>query len=42
MNEAEAVPPPAPQEMFRSMYATMPPALREQEAALLAWLQQKG
>jgi pyruvate dehydrogenase E1 component alpha subunit len=42
MNEAEAMPPPSPQEMFRYMYATMPPALREQEAALLAWLQQKG
>ena len=42
MNEAEATPPPPPQDMFRYMYATMPPALQEQEAALLHTLQQKG
>lgn len=43
MNDAEAVPPPPPQDMFRYMYATMPPALHEQEADLLnRWSQQKG
>jgi pyruvate dehydrogenase E1 component alpha subunit len=42
MNEAEATPPPPPQDMFRYMYAVMPPALQEQEAGLLHMLQQKG
>jgi pyruvate dehydrogenase E1 component alpha subunit len=42
MAEAAAVPLPPPQDMFRYMYATMTPQLREQEAALLASLQQKG
>jgi pyruvate dehydrogenase E1 component alpha subunit len=42
MAEAAAVPPPPPQDMFRYMYAAMTPALLEQEAALLAALQQKG
>ena len=42
MNEAEATPQPPPQDMFRYMYAAMPPALQEQEAALLNTLQQKG
>ncbi|MGE3536260.1 MAG: pyruvate dehydrogenase (acetyl-transferring) E1 component subunit alpha [Candidatus Tectimicrobiota bacterium] len=39
---AAAVPPPPPQDMFRYMYAEMTPPLLEQEAALLAALQQKG
>lgn len=42
MNEAEATPQPPPQDMFRYMYADMPPALQEQEAALVNTLQQKG
>lgn len=42
MAEAAAVPPPPPQDMFRYMYAEMTPALREQEAALLASLQAQG
>ncbi len=44
MNDAEAVPQPPPQDMFRYMYAEPSAALREQEAALLAALQaqQKG
>ncbi len=42
MDEAAATPPPAPQDMFRYLYATMTPQLLEQEAALLASLQQKG
>jgi pyruvate dehydrogenase E1 component alpha subunit len=42
MADAEAVPAPPPEEMFRYMYATMTPALREQEAGLLRTLQQKG
>jgi pyruvate dehydrogenase E1 component alpha subunit len=42
MNEAEAVPPPSPQEMFRYMYAEMPPALKRQEAFLLDQLRKKG
>jgi pyruvate dehydrogenase E1 component alpha subunit len=42
MAEAAAVPPPPPQDMFRYMYATMTPALLEQESALLASLQDKG
>jgi pyruvate dehydrogenase E1 component alpha subunit len=42
MAEAAAVSPPLPQDMFRSMYATMTPQLRDQEAELLASLQQKG
>ena len=40
--EAAAVPPPSPQDMFRYMYAEMTPQLIEQEAALLASLQQQG
>jgi pyruvate dehydrogenase E1 component alpha subunit len=42
MEEAAAVPPPPPQDMFRYMYAEMTPQLIEQEAALLASLQQQG
>jgi pyruvate dehydrogenase E1 component alpha subunit len=42
MADAAAVPPPAPQDMFRYMYATMTPQLIEQEAALLAALQHQG
>jgi pyruvate dehydrogenase E1 component alpha subunit len=42
MAEAAAVSPPPPQDMFRSMYATMTPQLRDQEAELLTSLQQKG
>ena len=44
MNDAEAVPPPPPQDMFRYMFAQPPAALREQEAGLLASLgtRQKG
>lgn len=44
MNDAEAVPQPPPQDMFRYMFAELPAALREQEAGLLATLQvqQKG
>jgi pyruvate dehydrogenase E1 component alpha subunit len=42
MAEAAAVPPPPPQDMFRYMYATMTPQLRDQEADLLTTLQQKG
>lgn len=42
MNEAEAVPPPPPQDMFRYMYAEMPPTLKSQEAFLLDQLRQKG
>jgi pyruvate dehydrogenase E1 component alpha subunit len=42
MADAAAVPPPPPQDMFRYMYATITPPLLEQEAALLASLQQKG
>jgi pyruvate dehydrogenase E1 component alpha subunit len=42
MEEAAAVTPPPPQDMFRYMYADMTPALIEQEAALLASLQRKG
>jgi pyruvate dehydrogenase E1 component alpha subunit len=42
MEDAAAVPPPPPQDMFRYMYAAMTPPLLEQEAALLASLQQKG
>ena len=44
MNDAEAVPPPPPQDMFRYMFAEPPALLREQEAGLLAalQLQQKG
>jgi pyruvate dehydrogenase E1 component alpha subunit len=42
MTEAAAVLPPPPQDMFRYMYATMTPPLLEQEAVLLASLQQKG
>jgi pyruvate dehydrogenase E1 component alpha subunit len=42
MAEAAAVPPPAPQDMFRYMYAEMTPQLLEQEAALLASLPRKG
>ena len=42
MEEAAAVPPPSPQDMFRYMYAEMTPHLIEQEAALLASLQQQG
>jgi TPP-dependent pyruvate/acetoin dehydrogenase alpha subunit len=41
MNEAEAVPAPPPQDMFRYMYAHMTPALKEQEASLLSQLQKK-
>jgi pyruvate dehydrogenase E1 component alpha subunit len=41
MNEAEAVPRPPPQDMFRYMYAEMTPALKDQEAALLTLLQKK-
>lgn len=41
MNEAEAVPEPPPQDMFRYMYADMTPALQEQEALLLSRLQKK-
>ncbi len=41
MDEAAAVPLPAPQDMFRYMYAEMTPQLIEQEAALLAALQEK-
>ena len=39
---AEAVAEPPPQDMFRYMYAVMPPALQEQEATLLSRLEQKG
>ena len=42
MEEAAAVPSPPPQDMFRYMYAEMTPQLIEQEAALLASLQQQG
>ena len=44
MTAAEAVPPPPPQDMFRYMFSEPTPALREQEAGLLASLetQQKG
>ncbi|MGQ4807155.1 Pyruvate dehydrogenase E1 component subunit alpha [Candidatus Entotheonellaceae bacterium PAL068K] len=42
MAEAEAVPPPPPQDVFRYMYAEMTPALLEQEAGLLAALARKG
>jgi pyruvate dehydrogenase E1 component alpha subunit len=42
MEAAAAVPPPSPQDMFRYMYAEMTPQLIEQEAALLASLQQQG
>lgn len=42
MDEAAAVPPSPPQDIFRYMYAEMTPPLREQEAWLLAALQQKG
>jgi pyruvate dehydrogenase E1 component alpha subunit len=42
MEEAAAVPPPPPQDMFRYMYAEMTPQLIEQEAMLLASLQQQG
>ncbi len=42
MNEAEAVPEPPPQDMFRYMYAEMTPALKEQEASLLSQLDEKG
>ncbi len=38
MNEAEAVPEPPPQDMFRYMYAEMTPTLKEQEASLLSKL----
>ena len=41
MTEAEAMPKPPPQDMFRYMYAEMTPALKEQEAALLTLLQKK-
>jgi TPP-dependent pyruvate/acetoin dehydrogenase alpha subunit len=41
MAEAVAVPPPAPQDMFRYMYAEMTPSLAEQEAVLLASLRQQ-
>lgn len=42
MEEAAAVAPPPPQDMFRYMYDTMTGPLIEQEAALLASLQRKG
>ncbi len=42
MNEAEAVPQPPPQDMFRYMYAEMPPELREQERSLLTSLRKEG
>lgn len=42
MNEAAAIPPPPPQDVFRYMYAEMTPLLREQEGWLLASLRQKG
>lgn len=41
MSEAEAVPAPPPQDMFRYMYADMTPALKAQEASLLSQLQKK-
>lgn len=41
MNDAEAAPQPPPQDMFRYMFAELPAALREQEAGLLAALQQQ-
>lgn len=40
MNEAEAVPEPPPQDMFRYMYAEMTPVLKEQEASLLSQLEE--
>jgi TPP-dependent pyruvate/acetoin dehydrogenase alpha subunit len=42
MSAAEATPPPRPQDMFRYMYAQMPPPLKEQETRLLSLLQQRG
>ena len=42
IHAAEAVSHPPPQDMFRYMYADMTPALKEQEAALLALLQREG
>jgi pyruvate dehydrogenase E1 component alpha subunit len=42
MEEAAAVPPPSPQDMFRYMYAEMTPQLIEQQATLLAALKQQG
>ena len=41
IQEAESVPPPDPEEMFKNLYAEMTPALKEQMDNYLTFLKEK-